>query len=302
MSSSEVALEIASSPASKKARVESSVSIVRDVIVPKLPLPSNTCKIFSWNVAGLRGTLKNSPEIFLQLVAAHSPDVLCLQETKLQENHVAELEGMLPGYKSYWSCSTTKKGYSGTATFVKNSLVSSEAAVANTEAKKPKQGTISGMWKSDKTATKKQEETSVELASSSPKLLGVKYDLPDARFNGEGRVITAEFDSFYLINCYVPNSGDGLVRLDFRVNEWDPYIVSYLDSLRKKKPVVYAGDLNCGHLDLDIYNFDAKHIVKQAGLTPRERASFTNMLEAGYFDALRQFYPGRVVDFAVVLH
>lgn len=72
--------------------------------------------------------------------------------------------------------------------------------------------------------------------------------------------------------------------------------MGYLNSLRARKPVVYAGDMNCGHLDLDIYNPDAKHIAKQAGLTPQERASFSAMLQAGYADAFRVLHPGATTN------
>jgi exodeoxyribonuclease III len=165
------------------------------------------------------------------------------------------------------------------------------------------------MWKPSMTGDIQATATDTETKL---KVIGCEFKLPDAKFNGEGRIIAVsriidfayftanlqkfgsyqvEFETFYLINCYVPNSGDGLVRLGYRVDEWDPYIVSYLKELRKVKPVIYAGDLNVGHLDLDIYNPTAKHISKQAGLTPQERASFGDMLAQGFFDALRHLYP-----------
>lgn len=71
---------------------------------------------------------------------------------------------------------------------------------------------------------------------------------------------------------------------------------AYLKKLNELKPVVYCGDLNVAHLDLDIYNFDAKHIVKQSGCTPRERAAFGKMLETGFVDAFRHFHPGGAVE------
>lgn len=234
----------------------------------------------------------------------HEPDVLCLQETKLQEDHVEDLIQMIPGYRSYWSCSTVKKGYSGTAVFIREAAASGlptfELNGNKTQSGgKTKQKTLKSLWKTSEdqsTSTVKSIQADpIPSGTKSFSVLNVNFDLPDKRFNGEGRVITIELDNFYLINCYVPNSGEGLVRLSFRVEEWDPYIVSYLNELRRTKPVIFAGDLNCGHLDLDIYNFDAKHIVKQAGLTPQERSSFSRMLDAGYFDAFRHFYPGTIL-------
>ena len=247
----------------------------------------------------------DSPDVFNRLVQNHVPDVLCLQETKLQEDHVEDLIQMIPGYRSYWSCSTVKKGYSGTAVFIREAtsygLPIFEQNVNKTQSgAKTKQKTLKNMWRTpDNNPSNSDKNESLQsdpLTDEAKKftILNVKNDLPDKRFNGEGRVITVEFDNFYLINCYVPNSGEGLVRLSFRVEEWDPYIVSYLNELRKTKPVIFAGDLNCGHLDLDIYNFEAKHIVKQAGLTPQERSSFSRMLEGGYFDAFRHFHPGTI--------
>jgi exodeoxyribonuclease III len=123
---------------------------------------------------------------------------------------------------------------------------------------------------------------------------------------GEGRTVTVEFPGFYLINCYVPNSGQDLVRLDYRTKTWDPALRAYLQALQQHKPVIFAGDLNCGHLDLDIWNCHAKHIPKQSGLTPEEREGFSNMLtsgrqpcppapaagvSSGFIDALRYCYP-----------
>jgi exodeoxyribonuclease III len=113
---------------------------------------------------------------------------------------------------------------------------------------------------------------------------------------GEGRLVTIEVDEFYLVTCYVPNSGENLKRLDYRLNIWDPFLRNYLNELRNKKPVIFNGDLNVAHLDLDIYNYDAKHIMKQAGLTPQERKSFGVLLEStGMIDVLRRLYPGRQI-------
>lgn len=230
--------------------------------------------------------------------------MLCLQETKLQEDHVEDLVDMIPGYRSYWSCSTNKKGYSGTAVFIREASASGlpifEPKGNTTQSGgKGKQKTLKSLWKaSDDQSVSTVHSMQPSLVNNGAKsfhVLNVQCALPDKRFNGEGRVIIVELDNLYLINCYVPNSGEGLVRLSYRVEEWDPYIVSYMNELRKTKPVIFAGDLNCGHLDLDIYNFDAKHIVKQAGLTPQERSSFSRMLDAGYFDAFRYLHPGTIL-------
>ncbi|KAL4436574.1 hypothetical protein ABPG75_003713 [Micractinium tetrahymenae] len=111
--------------------------------------------------------------------------------------------------------------------------------------------------------------------------------------DGEGRVVTAEFPDFFLVNCYVPNSGEGLKRLDYRVNQWDKEFAAYLKGLEARKPVVLTGDLNVAPTELDIHN--PKGNLKSAGFTPEERASFqANLLGAGFVDCFRAQYPGAV--------
>jgi hypothetical protein len=139
---------------------------------------------------------------------------------------------------------------------------------------------------------------------SGERVRAVVLDSQHPSYTGEGRLITVEMGTFVLVAAYVPNSGQGLVRLDYRVDGWDPYIREYLSHLRDShssivdgsipasRGVIYCGDMNVGHLDQDIYNHTAKHITKQAGLTPRERASFTKLLDAGFKDAFRYFHPG----------
>ena len=295
----------------------------RDIIVPRLLPPSTATdttgdsyiKIVTWNVAGLRGILKANPKVLEELVNKVDPDVLCLQETKLQTSHVTTdgYENLLTGYNSYWTCSETKKGYAGNAVFIKktikvvqgvdNSSSSSIGASSVIDSKpkskaKPK-ATLMDSWvkKAPASSSSEAEETvSTTADATSPIVVqSVKYELENnPKLCGEGRTITVEFDKFYLVACYVPNSGQTLERLDFRVDEWDPYMRDYLAQLRQRKPVVFTGDLNVGHLDLDIYNPLAKHIVKQAGLTPRERHSMTTTIELGMLDALRVFYPGNI--------
>lgn len=112
-------------------------------------------------------------------------------------------------------------------------------------------------------------------------------------FSGEGRSIGINFGDFHLVNCYVPNAGEGLKRLDYRLNEWDPAFRALLTNIDAIRPVIMTGDLNCGFLDLDIHNPTAKHIVKQAGLTPQERASFALYFPPNgpFTDAFRHFHP-----------
>jgi len=237
-------------------------------------------------VAGLRGALKNKPDILENLVSTHKPDLLCLQETKLQESHVSEFEGCIDGYIGYWTCSTTKKGYSGNAVFVKS------GSKSKSQKKHQPQQTLASMWKSEKANSSSQSSSQSDSNEPILNVVDVAFELKDSRFSGEGRTITIELDDFFLVACYVPNSGQKLERLSYRVNEWDVYMRQYLKMLEGRgKPVVFTGDLNVGHLDIDIWNFQAKHIPKQAGLTPEERNNQSQLLKSGFVDAFRWFYP-----------
>lgn len=104
----------------------------------------------------------------------------------------------------------------------------------------------------------------------------------------EGRVITAEFDGFYLVTAYVPNASKGLVRLDYR-KTWDVDFQSYLSELDIQKPVVLCGDLNVAHQEIDLKN--PKGNKKSPGFTPEEREGFSQLLEAGFVDSFRELYP-----------
>lgn len=104
----------------------------------------------------------------------------------------------------------------------------------------------------------------------------------------EGRLITLEFEDFYFITVYVPNSQDELKRLDYRV-KWEADFLAYINKLNEKKPLIFAGDLNVAHRELDLKN--PKTNRKNAGFTDEERGCFTNVLESGYIDTFRHFYP-----------
>lgn len=208
-----------------------------------------TFKMITWNVAGLRALMKKSPGVFPELVAREAADVLCLQETKLQEGHahtgLAEQMG-LPGWHAHWNCSTARLGYSGVAV----------------------------------------------LSRVPP--LSVRLGLGQEEHDGEGRLITAEFPDFFLVNVYVPNSGEGLRRLEYRVGPggWDAALVAHLADLRARKPVVVTGDLNCAHQEIDIHS--PKTNLRSAGFTQEERDSFASRLlcEACLADTFRRQHPG----------
>jgi len=118
--------------------------------------------------------------------------------------------------------------------------------------------------------------------------LSVTYGIGVEEHDHEGRVITLEMEYFYLITVYVPNSQDGLRRLDYRMT-WEDDFLAYLKKLEEKKPVVVCGDLNVAHQEIDLKN--PKTNRRNAGFTDEERAKFTQWLDAGFTDTFRYFYP-----------
>lgn len=124
------------------------------------------------------------------------------------------------------------------------------------------------------------------FAKKEPK--SVRYGIGLEEHDQEGRVITLEYDDFYLVTVYTPNSQDGLKRLDYRMT-WERDFLSYLKGLEKDKPVVFCGDLNVAHKEIDLKNPQSNH--KNAGFTDEERACFSHLLENGFVDTFRFFYP-----------
>ncbi|WP_294521389.1 exodeoxyribonuclease III [uncultured Pseudoflavonifractor sp.] len=120
--------------------------------------------------------------------------------------------------------------------------------------------------------------------------LNVTYGIGSEEHDREGRAITLEFEDFYLVNCYVPNAQRELTRLDWRM-EWEDALREYLLALDKKKPVIYCGDLNVAHQEIDLKN--AKSNRGNAGFTDEERTKMTQLLEAGFVDSFRYLYPDR---------
>jgi len=282
---------------------------------------SYTFKIISWNVAGLRALLRNHPSALPSLATLHDADVICLQETKLQETHVTDpklkIAGVLleeEGYDAYYSCSTAKAGYSGTAVFVRRRGGGSAAAVGEKEGKgegketkkkgkKKKQGTLGSFFQTTASTSNPEpdEETDAKpaaITATQPKTTGSidPSDLTPLRttteltsstdpapvpHTSEGRIITIDFPLFSLTNLYVPNSGQNLERLPYRTESWDTDLLSSMQSKKKntKTPLIWLGDLNVAHRALDVWNDGAKHLAKQAGVTDAERAAFQRQLD-----------------------
>ena len=118
--------------------------------------------------------------------------------------------------------------------------------------------------------------------------LSVAYGIGVEEHDHEGRVITLEMPHFYLITVYVPNSQDELRRLDYRMT-WEDAFLAYIKGLEEKKPVIFCGDLNVAHREIDLKN--PKTNRRNAGFTDEERAKFTHLLASGFTDTFRHFYP-----------
>jgi exodeoxyribonuclease-3 len=206
-------------------------------------------RLVSWNVNGIRAVVRK--ELFVPFLQSLQPDVICLQETKAQQEQ-AVLD--LTGYEEHWN-SAEKKGYSGTAIFSKTSPLTVLHGLPDRIIKKHK-------------------------------VIGDSFGDP----NIEGRVLTAEYDSFYLVTVYTPNAKEDLGRLALRHEQWDPAFLAYAKELEKTKPVIFCGDLNVAHTPDDLAN--PKSNVGKKGFTAEERQGFQNFLDAGFVDTFRLFHQG----------
>lgn len=120
------------------------------------------------------------------------------------------------------------------------------------------------------------------------KPLSVRLGMNEPFYDDEGRLITLEYENFYLVNCYTPNSQEGLRRLEYRMS-WEEKFLAYLKKLEQSKPVVFCGDLNVAHREIDLKNPKAN--IHNAGFTPEERGRFQALLDGGFIDTFRRFYP-----------
>ena len=274
----------------------------------------------SWNVAGLRAVLSKTPNVFVDFVKRHNIDVLCLQETKLQEQHlddpklnIKQTMGLCSEYDDYWSCSSAKKGYSGTAVFVRRRKSSGgttapTSTVVNSKVNSSKKQTsmlqfvkaaskvddIEGkkLARSNKDEATHDETLSIDIDQLIPS--NISYVMGKEKHDLEGRLIVVDYPLFTLCNVYVPNAGQQLERLSYRVDEWDKDFLNFVHQKRKDRdgvPVVWLGDLNVAHTNLEVWNDGAKHLSKQAGVTAEERASFQEQLDSGHIDAFRYLHP-----------
>jgi exodeoxyribonuclease-3 len=194
-------------------------------------------RIISFNVNGIRAVTKKD---FFKDLETMNPDILCLQETKAQDDQVAEALEPVSGYHIY-SNSAEKKGYSGTAILSKTKPIS------------------------------------------------VSKDIGVAKHDTEGRVLCLEYDKFFLVNVYVPNSGNDLKRLDYR-QDWDKAFYNYLKELEKTKPVIVCGDFNVAHKEIDLAR-PKPNYNKSAGYMQEEIDGMDRYTQGGLVDTFRHFYP-----------
>lgn len=197
-------------------------------------------KIISWNVNGIRASVKKG---FLEKFAEIDADIFCLQETKAQDDQVAEALKDITGYELL-SNSAEKKGYSGTAI----------------------------------------------LSKSKP--LSRSVDIGVDEHDSEGRVTHTEYEQFNLVNVYVPNSGSGLKRLDYR-SVWDQAFGEYLSGLQAKKPLIVTGDFNVAHQAIDLAR-PKQNYNKTSGYTQKEIDGFDGLLSIGLKDSFRILHPEKV--------
>lgn len=187
----------------------------------------------------------------MPFIEEYKPDILCLQETKAHQ-HQSEVD--LPDYEEYWN-SAQKTGYSGTAIFSK--------------------------------------EKPLAVLFGLPERIAKKYKLVHDGYgdpNTEGRVIAAEFEDFFVVNVYTPNSKEDLSRLLLRHKQWDPAFLEYCKELEEKKPVIFCGDLNVAHGPDDLANPKAN--VGKHGYTGEEREGIDQVVAAGFVDSFRLFTQG----------
>ena len=274
-------------------------------------------KVVSWNVNGIRALIRKHPNALSDLVVNEDyPDVIFLQETKLQEMHVNDqklkLRSLLKdeGYENHWTCSTAKKGYSGSAVFIRTSKkVATEGDDNNTltSIEKKGKGTLLGF-----VSMKKKKHTNDNCLPSDASIKvdksyrlqpiedkrrlvcePIEFGLGKDKHDEEGRTIICHYPLFSLTGLYVPNSGAKLERLHYRTKEWDKDLLEYMQNIETKREVgvIWLGDLNVAHTNIDVWNDGANHIPRSAGTTPEERKSFTEQLENGYVDMFRHLHP-----------
>ena len=224
-------------------------------------------RIFSWNVNGLRAVInKGALQKFLD---EKKPDILCLQEIKARPDQVLY---DFDNYEEYWN-PAIRPGYSGTATLVSSADLKSLNVIR---------------WSAGRTAL--TGEPVGDVRNIRPEISNLElYASETSVAVPEGRTLIIEFEKFFLVNVYTPNSKPDLSRLELREKFWDPEFLNLLKELEKTKPVVVCGDFNAAHEEIDLARPASNH--HSAGFTDAERQGITNLINAGFVDTFRELNP-----------
>lgn len=219
-------------------------------------------KIISWNVNGIRAW-KEKEGVF-EFLEKESPDIICFQETKAQPEQIEEY-------------------FSGD----KNSLFDTGEQKHLSEYK----------YHILNSADKKGYSSTAVFSKIKPVSHETKMNLPEGCLR-EGRVITVEYDKFYLVNVYTPNSKQELTRLDYRYTEWDKSFLFHMKQLEEKKTVIVCGDLNVAHQEIDLKNPQSNKTTKtrpgNPGFTDKERERFQDFLDSNFIDTFRYLHPEEI--------
>ena len=221
-------------------------------------------KLISWNVNGIRAAINKGFESFFEDIDA---DIFCLQETKIQMD-INEM-GPLEQTSLFEDKKEISKDNINLLPIFKDYYC---------------------YWNS---AEKKGYSGTALFTKIKP--INVTYGIGIEEHDHEGRVITAEFEKFYMVTIYTPNAKRELERLDYRV-VWEEAVRDYLKGLDKKKPVIMCGDLNVAHKEIDLKN--PKSNVGNAGFTFEEREEFTKLLDSGFIDTFRYKYPDKELAYS----
>jgi exodeoxyribonuclease-3 len=214
-------------------------------------------KLISWNINSVKTSLEKTSDL-KDMIRDYEPDILLFNEIKINPDKVDFYKSKFTEFKyQFWNPSTARKGYSGTAILSKINPIS----------------------------TSFQFSDFIDIDSDDKDVIDLMVK--------EGRLIVAEYLDYYLICCYVPNSGVGLKRLIDRINVWETYMRKLINHLQKSKSVIYGGDLNVAYQEIDLANpATNKHT---AGFTIQERNAFGKMLEeCSLIDTYRQLYPTKI--------
>ncbi len=204
-------------------------------------------KLFSWNVNGIRAVDKKGE--LDAFFTKFKPDIVGFQEIKANQSQIDQTK--FANYHKYYN-PAKRKGYSGTAIY---SLIEP-----------------------------------ISISYNLPNKIAQKYDLANDKYgdlNNEGRVLTAEFEQFYFVTVYTPNSKGDLSRLELRNKKWDPAFLEFVKTLEKTKPVIFCGDLNVAHTEIDLKN--PKTNKDHHGFTDEERAGIDKIIAADLIDSFRHF-------------